>query len=61
MHDVRYVVIGIGDPDEPVTEEEVQFLQGIVEQALPMFESRVLSKRVSNKLTLALMQEEGLL
>lgn len=61
---IRYIVIGIGSPEpesDRATEEDVQNLLTIINERVGHFQARALSERASNKLTLALLQEEGVL
>lgn len=62
MLGIRYVVIGLGDPNNPATDEDCEALADFI-GSLPVpggrLQGTVLSERVSNKLTLALLQERG--
>jgi len=55
---IRYIVVAVGGPKDPATDEDVEVCKEMMETALP-FTVTALSERVSNKLTLALLQEQG--
>lgn len=62
MFNVRYLVIAIGGPDEDaVTEEEVDGFHEILSNRFAPITITKLSEKVSNKLTLALLQERDVL
>jgi hypothetical protein len=56
MLGIRYVVVAVGAPDDMATDEDVETVKGIMDDKLP-FTVTALSERVSNKLTLSLIQE----
>jgi len=56
---IRYVVVALGGPKDPATDEDVETLVKMMELKLEPITVTGLSQRVSNKLTLALLQEES--
>lgn len=62
MYGIRYIVIALGDPKEPATDQDVEALNDMIAERLgPFLTTTPLSERVSNKVTLALLQERGVL
>jgi hypothetical protein len=53
---IRYIVVAVGGPKDPATEEDVEVCKKMMEDKLP-FTVTVLSERVSNRLTWALIDE----
>jgi N-acyl-D-aspartate/D-glutamate deacylase len=53
---IRYVVVAVGGPQDPATDEDVETMKAMIEKALPIT-CTVLSERVSNRLTWALIDE----
>lgn len=57
---LRYIVVAIGDVDDPATEEDVADMLAILDQhpLVPLgLKFTPLSEQVSNKLTIALLEE----
>lgn len=61
MYGIRYIVIALGGPEEKATDEDCEAIKEIIEKSIPMMTATVLSEHVSNKVTLALLQERGIL
>jgi hypothetical protein len=53
---IRYVVVGLGTPEIPATDEDCEMVRGVMEERLP-FKPVVLSERVSSRVTVALVHE----
>jgi len=58
---IRYVIVGVGTLKERATDVEAEWLHKVVSERINPLEARMLSERVSNKLTIALLQEQGAL
>lgn len=56
---IRYVVIDVGSLDDKATEEDVDSILMMIDQH--PFQAKKLSDEVSDKLTIALLQEQGAL
>jgi len=61
MSELRYIIVALGGPGENVEEEDVEALKGMLERMCPLITFTALSERVSRKLTIALLQERGVL
>lgn len=63
MYGIRYIVIAIGDLKDKATDEDCETLKELVESLTAPYPLTltVLSESVSNKVTLALLQERGVL
>jgi len=59
--DLRYIIVAIGGPDETVEDEDVTALKEMLERMCPLITFTELSERTSRKLTIALLQERGVL
>jgi len=53
---IRYVVVALGGPEEPAEDDDCEVMKNMIEKALPITVT-VLSERVSNRLTWALIDE----
>jgi len=57
MIGIRYIVVAVGGPDDPATEDDVAVVAKLMGERLP-FKVTALSERASNRLTWALIQEQ---
>lgn len=55
---VRYVVVALGSPEDRASDADIEFLASLIETP---FKKVILSDNVSDKLTIALFQEQGVL
>ena len=54
---IRYVVVALGGPEDPAEDDDCEVMKNMIEKALPLTVT-VLSERVSNRLTWALIEEQ---
>lgn len=62
MYGIRYIVIAAGGPEEAATDEDMDALKEMLDRLTwGQVTTTILSERTSNKLTLSLLQERGVL